>query len=195
MPLVTLVLAVALAAVSVWYALSTLTFATSTRALLPQGKPYIERYGELDKEFGQLDDIVVVVEARSLPEAKVYATRLVRELKRRNAPLKSLSYRIDPKQFEGRALLYLSKEKLTTIRDKVFDYQEFMEAFAARPTLEQLVEGLATQIANAFASGFLDLGLEDKSEEHTSELQSLAYLVCRLLLEKKKKTQKSNECH
>src|SRR2546425_6236373 len=32
---------------------------------------------------------------------------------------------------------------------------------------------------------------EDRSEEHTSELQSLAYLVCRLLLEKKK--QKNNE--
>src|SRR2546425_9707987 len=29
-----------------------------------------------------------------------------------------------------------------------------------------------------------------RSEEHTSELQSLAYLVCRLLLEKKKKTYK-----
>src|SRR2546425_2350279 len=28
---------------------------------------------------------------------------------------------------------------------------------------------------------------EWRSEEHTSELQSLAYLVCRLLLEKKKK--------
>src|SRR2546425_7106634 len=28
----------------------------------------------------------------------------------------------------------------------------------------------------------------DRSEEHTSELQSLAYLVCRLLLEKKKRT-------
>src|SRR5687767_15739504 len=27
----------------------------------------------------------------------------------------------------------------------------------------------------------------DRSEEHTSELQSLAYLACRLLLEKKKK--------
>src|SRR2546425_9395553 len=27
---------------------------------------------------------------------------------------------------------------------------------------------------------------QDRSEEHTSELQSLAYLVCRLLLEKKK---------
>src|SRR5687767_15250028 len=29
-----------------------------------------------------------------------------------------------------------------------------------------------------------------RSEEHTSELQSLAYLVCRLLLEKKKKINK-----
>src|SRR5258705_2673571 len=30
-----------------------------------------------------------------------------------------------------------------------------------------------------------------RSEEHTSELQSLRHLVCRLLLEKKKKTQES----
>src|SRR3989441_8938649 len=30
---------------------------------------------------------------------------------------------------------------------------------------------------------------EERSEEHTSELQSLAYLVCRLLLEKKKELQ------
>src|SRR2546425_1524725 len=29
-------------------------------------------------------------------------------------------------------------------------------------------------------------GVHGRSEEHTSELQSLAYLVCRLLLEKKK---------
>src|SRR5687767_15375682 len=31
----------------------------------------------------------------------------------------------------------------------------------------------------------------ERSEEHTSELQSLAYLVCRLLLEKKKKKKTS----
>src|SRR5687767_15398017 len=32
----------------------------------------------------------------------------------------------------------------------------------------------------------------NRSEEHTSELQSLAYLVCRLLLEKKKKKYRRN---
>src|SRR2546425_6141351 len=37
-------------------------------------------------------------------------------------------------------------------------------------------------------AGVHDRVIEEKrSEEHTSELQSLAYLVCRLLLEKKKK--------
>src|SRR5229473_7261967 len=33
---------------------------------------------------------------------------------------------------------------------------------------------------------------QPRSEEHTSELQSLAYLVCRLLLEKKKKNRYIN---
>src|SRR5687767_15466635 len=33
---------------------------------------------------------------------------------------------------------------------------------------------------------------DDRSEEHTSELQSLAYLVCRLLLEKKKNNKKKH---
>src|SRR5689334_23931812 len=34
--------------------------------------------------------------------------------------------------------------------------------------------------------------LVDRSEEHTSELQSQFHLVCRLLLEKKKKKHKTN---
>src|SRR5205823_13350226 len=39
---------------------------------------------------------------------------------------------------------------------------------------------------NALADGVLDAQVPgaQRSEEHTSELQSLAYLVCRLLLEK-----------
>src|SRR5258708_13263555 len=38
----------------------------------------------------------------------------------------------------------------------------------------------------------LDHGKINRSEEHTSELQSPDHLVCRLLLEKKKKKKKKN---
>src|SRR2546425_9694404 len=44
---------------------------------------------------------------------------------------------------------------------------------------------LAFAAVTVFAVVLFALAL--RSEEHTSELQSLAYLVCRLLLEKKKK--------
>src|SRR5687767_15329645 len=39
---------------------------------------------------------------------------------------------------------------------------------------------------------YLVITIIGRSEEHTSELQSLAYLVCRLLLEKKKKNNNTN---
>src|SRR2546425_13155030 len=48
--------------------------------------------------------------------------------------------------------------------------------------------GLREQLTRYKAELGCDLlAVDSRSEEHTSELQSLAYLVCRLLLEKKKK--------
>src|SRR5205823_12760028 len=46
---------------------------------------------------------------------------------------------------------------------------------------------IAAFLREADAAAPLELCVFNRSEEHTSELQSLAYLVCRLLLEKKKK--------
>src|SRR2546425_8890963 len=56
-----------------------------------------------------------------------------------------------------------------------------VELLVARETTRWRVYGGGDYI---FAHSPTDL---KRSEEHTSELQSLAYLVCRLLLEKKKK--------
>src|SRR3712207_8490328 len=58
-------------------------------------------------------------------------------------------------------------------KDRQRAQQERSEARASAPFVEELKKG-------PFANEFL------RSEEHTSELQSRQYLVCRLLLEKKK---------
>src|SRR2546425_2196740 len=73
---------------------------------------------------------------------------------------------------------------------------ESMEALA--PVLRgEIVQGNVLKVTESEV--LVDVGLKceaaiplgeftkERSEEHTSELQSLAYLVCRLLLEKKKK--------
>src|SRR5687767_15697542 len=74
-------------------------------------------------------------------------------------------------------------------RSTLFPYTTLFRS-AARAAL--LVAGEATigpEVASRLSSPESSTrcwGLS-RSEEHTSELQSLAYLVCRLLLEKKKK--------
>src|SRR2546425_5183437 len=88
-------------------------------------------------------------------------------------------------------------------RSTLFPYTTLFRS--RRDGVERLVEALSRRrlrppVARQGARRFtheerrvLDPGERRRSEEHTSELQSLAYLVCRLLLEKKKK--KKNNTH
>jgi uncharacterized protein len=161
-PAVTVAIALLLAAVAVAYTTYALTFKTSARALLPQDAGYVLRYGEYAKEFGELEDIVVVVEAGSFEGARAYAVRLTEELKQGPVKFHRVAYRIDPKRFEGRQLLYVPTAELREIRDKIFDHQEFMESFAGDPSLARLLEGVNTQMAAAFVSNLFDIGLQDK---------------------------------
>src|SRR3712207_7646263 len=56
-----------------------------------------------------------------------------------------------------------------------------LEPVAVRQHQQELGEGPRRRIQPSH-----EVGHERRSEEHTSELQSRQYLVCRLLLEKKK---------
>src|SRR2546430_6515080 len=68
------------------------------------------------------------------------------------------------------------------VRSSVYTAASFAAGFVFG--LGLLVSGMVNP---AKVLGFLDLaGAWDRSEEHTSELQSQSNLVCRLLLEKKK---------
>src|SRR2546425_6281760 len=58
--------------------------------------------------------------------------------------------------------------------------QAFARRWIAAKEAGNVLNIVATYAAANCGSGFVV-----RSEEHTSELQSLAYLVCRLLLEKK----------
>src|SRR2546425_8867448 len=60
--------------------------------------------------------------------------------------------------------------------------QRKIQIHARRALRCNLVRTLIMEDFRGFAIRLAD----SRSEEHTSELQSLAYLVCRLLLEKKK---------
>src|SRR2546425_3533079 len=64
-----------------------------------------------------------------------------------------------------------------------------LQYWTAVPAPSMPVKSLSRSTTLRFATITVE-ALQRRSEEHTSELQSLAYLVCRLLLEKKKKIQR-----
>jgi hypothetical protein len=84
----------------------TAPLATTTRALLPQNAGYVVRYAQYARDFGELEDIVVAVEAGSFEGARAYAARLTKELRASPSKFKRIAYRIEPERFEGRQLLY-----------------------------------------------------------------------------------------
>src|SRR5438046_3445376 len=59
---------------------------------------------------------------------------------------------------------------------------------------DRVLVGRAVRAHGALGARDRDRGqLRERSEEHTSELQSLTNLVCRLLLEKKKNKKRNNK--
>src|SRR2546425_3776979 len=73
-------------------------------------------------------------------------------------------------------------------RSTLFPYTTLFRSFSEAEQSYRSALALDRQFAAAYVGlGVTRAAQNDRSEEHTSELQSLAYLVCRLLLEKKKR--------
>src|SRR3989442_7094270 len=53
------------------------------------------------------------------------------------------------------------------------------------PVIAQILRGRGVDAVSAHDAGMIGASDPERSEEHTSELQSRPHLVCRLLLEKK----------
>src|SRR2546423_6514719 len=83
-------------------------------------------------------------------------------------------------------------------RSTLFPYTTLFRSLVLRPGRDVGEAGCGMRAAGvvaeqaALARFALSLPRSGRSEEHTSELQSLAYLVCRLLLEKKKNINRNN---
>ena len=136
-PVLTVLAGLAFAAFGVGYAAHSLTLETSKFNLLPSHQRYASLYKEYSEDFGQLEDIVVVVQSPAIATSTIYAARLAGAL--RDGALAAtarVSYRIDASRLEERGLVYLPLETLRSLLDTAASQEELIAAFAATPTLD-----------------------------------------------------------
>jgi hopanoid biosynthesis associated RND transporter like protein HpnN len=149
-PLLTVAVGIAAAAVSMGYAAHSLTLETSKFHLLPLHQRYATLYKDYAEDFGQLEDIVVVVESSTIETSTAYAARLAGILRAGELGTSRVSYRIDANRLEAHALLYLPVDTLRATLETVASQEHLLADFAATPTLDRLVDGINQHIGATF---------------------------------------------
>jgi len=114
-PVATMVVSGLLAAGSLVLAQTRLQFQTSRSSLLSPKSDYNRRWLEYADEFGEQDDVVVVVSGENRQAILPVLDELAERLKREPKFFRSVFHRVDTAKFQAKGLYYLKPEKLAEI--------------------------------------------------------------------------------
>ena len=114
-PSVTLVLAVAVAGVSILLTTTRLGFHTSRAELLNPKSDYNRRWLEYTKEFGDKEDVVVVVEGEGCDQTIPAVDDVCRGLARQSNLFSAVLHDIDAPKLRQKGVYYLKTEDLLRI--------------------------------------------------------------------------------
>src|SRR3989442_5361440 len=177
-PALTVSMAFAFAALGAGYAAHSLTLETSKFHLLPLHQRYATLYKDYAEDFGQLEDIVVVVEGPKIETSTAYAARLAGVLRQGARGTARISYRIDASRLEPHGLLHLPLDPLRKTLDTVATQEELLGDFAATPTLDRLVAGINQSIGGTFLPGVFGPG--DRDDPNTAPARLLRDLLTQM---------------
>ncbi len=166
--------ALVLAALSVYYAVTHLTFRTSRSDLVASDQKLIARSQQLDKAFGSRDGLMVVAENHHPSHSIAFAEALAAELRHYPQQFPELFYRMDPEKFKHWALLYVEPKDLAQLKTNLLDNRQVLARLAARPNLTGYFQGINEEITRSMISHlFTDFLANGKAEEKLPDLTFL----------------------
>jgi hypothetical protein len=168
-PWLTVLMATVLAGVALWYTATHLEFQTSRNALVSQDARYIQRHQESERDFGNLDVFIVVLEPQRLERGKRFVDALAARLRADTQHFGRVTEKIDTGSLEGKKLLLLSPPDLRALQQRLEDAQEFIAAVTATPGLEQLLTSINQEISKALVTHVTTAFLEPAAAPATPE--------------------------
>src|SRR5262249_33358119 len=118
-PRLVLAAALLLCAVSVYAAYTRLEYRTQRTDLINPHKDYQERWRQYLEEFGDDDDIVVVVKGQDKARMRSALDALAEQVSKQPEHFDRLFYKVDLRPLSSRALLFLSAEQIGQIQDNL----------------------------------------------------------------------------
>jgi hopanoid biosynthesis associated RND transporter like protein HpnN len=183
-PWVIVLLALAAAVAGIWYTVIALEFETSRTALASSHTRYIQLKEDIEKDFGKIDYIVVVVEPPHFERGKQFVQALAPRLRADAQHFEDVIEKVDVTSLEGKKLLLLSPEELRSLRQRLEDAQDFIVDLSDNPGQVQLLTSINQEISKALVThltgGFLGLSTSTETtsdgEEQSLDVSFLAAL-------------------
>lgn len=151
-PVITALLAVGLAGAALWYTVAALRFETSRNALASSQARYVQIEKGLEKDFDQIEYLVVVIEPPHLERGKQFVHALTDRLRADTTHVAHVVDKIDTTSLEGKKLLLLSQQELRTLRQRLEDSQEFLLNVSQAPGLVSLLNAINQEISKALVT-------------------------------------------
>jgi hopanoid biosynthesis associated RND transporter like protein HpnN len=126
-PRTVLAVSLVLAAVSLYAAATGLEYRTQRSDLVSSRKDYQQRWQRYLDEFGNDDDLVVVVQGADRARMRQALDTLARHVADRPDRFDRLFYKVDLRPLHGRALLFLSQEQIRQIQDNLHSMSQLLE--------------------------------------------------------------------
>ena len=164
-----LVVALLLAVLSVIYTKEEMRFLTGRDDLMPRNAPYQQNFRTIRAEFGDRQDIVIVMESDDQARAAAFGARLQERLATNRALFADIFFPGGMPFFRDKGLLLMPLEDIRTLRRNLTMAKPTLKALAEAPSVQTLFTHLTARM-DAYVAG----------EGGTEELASLAFMLEKL---------------
>jgi len=172
-PWTTLLVAVGLTGVALWYTATHLTFQTSRNALVSPKAPYIQRDQDIDQDFADLETFIVAIEPQRFERGTQFVAALTTRLRADTPHFTRVVDHIDTTSLEGKKLLLLAPAALRTLQQRLQDAQELLTDLAGAPGLQQLLVSMNQAISKALVTQLATALLAPASSAAPAEGQAV----------------------
>jgi len=145
-PFLVLLAALILSAVSVMYTKDNLEFLTGRDDLMPKNSTFHGNYRDYRQEFGDQEEIVIVIESDDPERADRFARELHADLLKKKDVFREVFYPGGLEFFRKNGLLFMPYEELHSLRENLAKAKPVLKDLAAAPSVQTLFTSLTNRM-------------------------------------------------
>ena len=155
-PRLILGVALLLSVISVIYTKQNMEFLTGRDDLMPRNAAFQVDYRAYRQEFGDQEEVVIVVESDDAEQSTRCADAIYQRLSREKGVYRELFYPGGLPYFRKNGLLFMPLEEIRNLRSTLTMAAPVLKDLAASPTVQTLFTSLTSQIDAYLATGDQD---------------------------------------